>query len=74
MNTKETFGNNPRNWEGDFNAWMKGVNNLLANRLAGLTSEDIEDRDYWNMWNDGMTPSQGFNQIIEEISNEGWDV
>ena len=65
--TKETFGNNPRNWEGDFNVWMKAVNQLLAKELLGLDSEDLPDQNYWDMWNDGMSPSEGYREVIASL-------
>lgn len=60
-------------WETDFNAWERGVNNLLEKNL-GLGIMDLPDQNYWDLWNSGISPSEGYREVIASLKeHDGLD-
>lgn len=49
-----------------FDEWMGRVNFLCAQLLGGLTSSDLPDLNYWDCWNEGVTPFHMFVEICED--------
>jgi len=52
--------------EDTFETWQEQVNQALVNRI-GLGIWDVEDQPYWDMWDDGFTPSAAVNEVLENI-------
>lgn len=48
-----------------FNLWLKEVDRLLNEKLC-VTTQDIEDRCYRDMYEDGYSPEEVVNEILEE--------
>jgi len=53
---------------GSFDRWMHEVDILLLNAL-GVTTSDIADRCYRDMYNDEVSPAE----MVAEIVSEGLD-
>lgn len=49
-----------------FENWLKAVDRCFVN-ATGMFRDDWPDQDYWNMWNDGLTPMEA---TIDAIENE----
>ena len=41
-----------------FEEWMQSVDNVISDRLMGMTSADLPDICYRDYYDDGMTPRQ----------------
>ena len=50
----------------EFDDWMSAVDNYLSESLCGLTSDDLPDACYYDMWEDGMTPKEAANSVIAD--------
>ena len=48
-----------------FDIWMKKVDSALA-RKCGLTSEDLADCCYYDWYEDGVTPAEAADMVLEE--------
>ena len=48
-----------------FEDWKNEVDTFLVNR-CGLSSMDLPDCDYWNMWNDGLPSCDAAQTALEE--------
>jgi len=47
-----------------FKQWMAAVDAIISRRI-GMTSSDLADTTYWDMWNDEMTPDEGAQEALE---------
>ena len=50
--------------EQEFRAWMKKVDEKIADKLGGLNSNDLPDIAYCDLFEEGMTPSQAAAEAI----------
>lgn len=48
-----------------FEQWIVEVDHAIGARLGGMTSNDLPDRPYMDMYNDGMTPQEAALEAIE---------
>jgi hypothetical protein len=46
-----------------FHNWQSRVDAELID-YSGVGIDDIEDQDYWSMWDDGLTPYQAMREIM----------
>ena len=46
-----------------FKNWMVEVDRIIARRF-GITSSDLADTTYWDMWNDEMTPAEAADEAL----------
>lgn len=53
-----------------FESWMTEVDQIFAAKFGGLTSEDLEDFYWWDLWNDGYTPQEAFEVYEDEVLSE----
>lgn len=49
----------------DFDVWMEKVNKKIADKLGGLTSDDLPDCCYYDMYEDGASPAMAAKEAIE---------
>ena len=49
-----------------FESWLAAVDARFI-KVTGLDRDTWPDQDYWNMWNDGLTPMEA---LLESIENE----
>lgn len=49
-----------------FNIWMEEVDQLLIEELC-VSSADLEDRCYRDAYDDGVSPREMVNEIIQEV-------
>ena len=49
----------------NFNQWMSKVNQLLEQSI-GLSSMDLVDQSWRNMFDDGMSPTEATSDIIND--------
>ena len=49
-----------------FESWLDKVDDCFI-KVTGLDRDTWPDQDYWNMWNDGLTPMEA---LLESIENE----
>ncbi len=47
-----------------FEEWKAKVDEHIANRLGGLTSDDIGDYHYASNWEDGISPGKTASEAI----------
>lgn len=50
----------------DFEQWMRKVDAEIAERLLGLTSSDLPDKCYRDMYETDMTPEEAAAEVLEE--------
>ncbi len=48
-----------------FEQWMKKVDEIIANKLGGLTSSDLADVCYIVWFEDGVTPKGAASRAIK---------
>ena len=49
-----------------FELWKQHLDNILANILGGLISDDLpDDVDYHSWWDSGMMPSEAVDNILK---------
>lgn len=48
-----------------FENWMKSVDRIIANNLAGLTSQDLPDQCYMEWYEDEVSPKEAAKMAIE---------
>ena len=48
-----------------FAQWKRKVNVECA-RLCGLTSDDLPDAAYWDMWDSGESPEDAAGSVLED--------
>lgn len=53
----------------DYKAWMKKVDALVSNRI-GLSVYDLADMNYHDMFEDGYTPEEMVEEVLEEVAYE----
>ena len=46
-----------------FKQWMGAVDAIISRRF-GMTSSDLADTTYWDMWNDEMTPAEAADEAL----------
>ena len=46
-----------------FTQWMGAVDAIISRRF-GMTSSDLADTTYWDMWNDEMTPAEAADEAL----------
>jgi|2_EtaG_2_1085320.scaffolds.fasta_scaffold42555_2 hypothetical protein len=46
-----------------FKQWMGAVDAIISRRI-GMTSSDLADTTYWDMWNDEMTPAEAADEAL----------
>lgn len=56
--------------DAEFIAWMKEVDEILASKCAGMTHDDMPDKDWRGMHEAGDTPLDAARFLIED---EGHD-
>jgi Family of unknown function (DUF5419) len=58
----------------DFDAWMKEIDKLLVSEI-GVGHDDLPDQNYYDCYDDGMTPQEVVDEVIlEELRGEGlWE-
>lgn len=54
-----------------FDGWMARLNALFASNLMGLDTDDLPDQNYWDMWNDDMTPGEAYREVIMTFIEDG---
>ena len=59
-----------------FKRWMSELDANIAKRFDGMTSSDIPDTTFWDMWHDEMTPAEGADEALANddlpwLENEG---
>lgn len=47
-----------------FEVWQNKVNAIIEKR-TGFGIDDLPDFDYWNYWDDGVSPSQTATEVIQ---------
>jgi hypothetical protein len=50
-----------------FEKWMAMVDSILADRIGGMTSSDLPDLCYRDLWLDGFTPSEAAQTAISAL-------
>lgn len=50
----------------EFESWLEAVDRAFI-KLVGLDRDSWPDQDYWNMFEDGLTPVEA---VIDAIQNE----
>lgn len=50
-----------------FDQWIKELDLLLANVLGGLTTEDLPDREYREMFESGLSPMQIAQNMTKDL-------
>lgn len=45
-------------------AWLRDVDKVLIRR-CGLTTGDLADQCYWDMWNDEVAPSEAAQVALD---------
>jgi len=53
----------------EFKQWLDAVDAVIISRL-GVGREDLPDVDSWSMWDSGMTPEEGAEEIMAEAVEE----
>ncbi len=53
-----------------FQGWLAQVSELIAGAM-GLALDDLPDQSYRDWFEDGMTPRQGAQAVVEQL--EQWD-
>jgi hypothetical protein len=53
-----------------FETWMAAVDIILTKRF-GMTSADMPDWCWWDLWDENLTPSEA---IADYLENEGYFV
>lgn len=51
--------------EKTFEQWMEEVNVALVS-MCGMGSEDLPDWNYWDAWDDGISPKSAAADVLEE--------
>jgi hypothetical protein len=51
-----------------FDSWTERIDYLLMQKI-GLYSSDLPDQEYMDMYEDGLTPVQAVNEILENVSD-----
>jgi hypothetical protein len=49
-----------------FEQWMNAVDDALVSRI-GLSSDDLEDQNYFDMYEDGYSPKTAAKEVLENI-------
>lgn len=61
----------------DFEIWSQAVDNLFI-KQTGMGRDDFPDQCYYDMFEDGFTPSEAFNEAIEneygQIGLDQWGI
>jgi hypothetical protein len=52
-----------------FEQWMRSVDRQMAKLTGGLTSGDLPDTGYWDMWDDGV---DAIDVVVEVLEEEGF--
>lgn len=52
-----------------FDAWKAKVDNLVAEQLSGLTTDDLPDQMYWDMYEQGDSPEEVASETVELFLN-----
>lgn len=55
-----------------FDEWMAEVDNLFYHKFMGLSSLDMEDYNWWGLYDDELTPQEAFDEFLE-YSNYDYD-
>tara|TARA_R110000744_G_scaffold146693_2_gene259570 strand:+ start:630 stop:845 length:216 start_codon:yes stop_codon:yes gene_type:complete len=55
--------------------WMAEIDAIISKRF-GISSSDLADTTYWDMWNDEMTPTEAADEALANddlpwLENEG---
>ena len=58
-----------------FKQWMADIDAIISKRF-GISSSDLADTTYWDMWNDEMTPTEAADEALANddlpwLENEG---
>jgi hypothetical protein len=61
---------NTTEWQVSFDAWMKQVDEAISSILYGMTSADLPDFTYSDMFEDGMKPRQAARQAIRNAGGD----
>lgn len=51
-----------------FENWIKEVDKILIS-TCGLGHDDLPDMAYWDCWDDGLTPQEMADDVLDE---NGW--
>ena len=54
-----------------FSVWMSKVNRLVEAKFF-LGCDDLPDMPYDDWFEDGMSPKEALELMIEELESEGW--
>jgi hypothetical protein len=52
-----------------FEAWKAKVDNLVAEQLSCLTTDDLPDQMYWDMYEQGDSPEEVASETVELFLN-----
>lgn len=50
-----------------FEQWKARLDNLVAEELCGLTTDDLPDQMYWDMYDQGDSPEEVRDEIMGMI-------
>lgn len=48
-----------------FEKWMERVDQVILD-ISGFSSQDLPDKAYWDMWNDGVSPREAGISVLED--------
>lgn len=51
--------------ENQYREWKKRVDGIIANRLGGLTGDDLPDQPYWRWFDEKVTPAKAAGRAIK---------
>lgn len=49
-----------------FEQWKEKLDELVAFRIGGLTTDDLPDMPYRAMYDQGMAPDEALDDLLEE--------
>lgn len=52
-----------------FNDWLEELDKAMRFQFGGFDSNDMPDWCWWDLWDSGLTPSEAFNDYME---NQGY--
>ncbi len=48
-----------------FEQWKQELDAFVAEQMFGMTTGDIVDMNYWDMWNNGLSIEEAWSEVKE---------
>ena len=55
-----------------FALWLHYLDRRVG-AITGMTYRDLEDYDYWSMYEGDYTPAEAAEQMLEDYGYSGWE-